>query len=641
MELKNLKNKSKNELIEMCKKNNIKGYSKFKKNELIKYITICNKKNSGKKIIKKEFKNTNNRYCKKGSGKYVFKTKEALVIAVNEWNRNNTGALDTYGPISTWDVSIITDMSYLFENHTSFNQDISDLDVSNVTDMTGMFMNAESFNQDISGWKVSNVINMAGMFINAESFNQDISDWKVSKVTNMEYMFTGATNFNQDIGRWYVSNVTDMTGMFMNAESFNQNIRDWDVSNVTGMTGMFSGCPINEIYKPKPSNIKKINNHISNTNLECQNYRVFYIPNTFIKLQNYDEYYLEKYFAKKHTYTNNILNEINSYIKLDKEIELAKLLFLFYLKKTINEKDITKIQNLFLTLIGYENRQNNKSIKNKIKAYLEENFKNNKGGDIWDSIYGSCLRIFDEQTSIKGNYRLQRRICFEKCECEKYLICYSEKNNKLILLVNVITIKKNAPLLVGNYNKNILNNNQNDYIKIVEHNMMTRLPSSFLCSKIFGVRNKPMAEKLHIYSLSLFKPRYFYIFAPLPAMIPIINKLVEKRYIIQNNNSTKMNVILNQLIKKKIRLELIRKRLSYARLESMGGIVFTMFSTEELNPYNFYEVLYQNPNTAICKQLKFPVNLLESEDSNQRIIIGNQYLNNRIKYSYTNNLMSI
>ena len=133
------------------------------------------------------------------------------------------------------------------------------------------------------------------------------------------------------------------------------------------------------------------------------------------------------------------------------------------------------------------------------------------------NIYENCLTIFVEQTSKNPGYVYERRICFEDCECEKYLICYSEKNNKLILLVNVITIKKNSPLLFGNYNKNILKNNQNvqtDYIKIVEHNMMTRLPSSFLCSKIFGERNKPMAEKLHIYSLSLFKPRYFYIFAP-------------------------------------------------------------------------------------------------------------------------------
>ena len=44
MELKNLKNKSKNELIKICKKKNIKGYSKFNKNELIKHMKIYSKK---------------------------------------------------------------------------------------------------------------------------------------------------------------------------------------------------------------------------------------------------------------------------------------------------------------------------------------------------------------------------------------------------------------------------------------------------------------------------------------------------------------------------------------------------------------------------------------------------------------------
>ena len=320
------------------------------------------------------------------------------------------------------------------------------------------------------------------------------------------------------------------------------------------------------------------------------------------------------------------------------------MLYFFFSANTSTEEDIINIQNLFLTIIGYENRKNNKSIKDKIKEYLEENFRNNKkkiSETLWFNIYENCLTIFVEQTSKNPGYVYERRICFEDCECEKYLICYSEKNNKLILLVNVITIKKNSPLLSGNYNKNILKNNQNvqtDYIKIVEHNMMTRLPSSFLCSKIFGERNKPMAEKLHIYSLSLFKPRYFYIFAPLRDMKPIINKLVEKGYIEQNNNSKKINTILNENITIKTKLELNMRELSYRRLMN-DGIFFRMFSTEELNPSNFYEVLYKYPNTAICKQIQLSVNLLQSEDTNQRIIIGNEYLNNSIKYSYTNNLM--
>lgn len=393
-------------------------------------------------------------------------------------------------------------------------------------------------------------------------------------------------------------------------------------------------------------NTKKINSNKSNNNLECQNYRVFYLPKTFIKIEDFNDYIDKKLFTKNHTYTNNILNEINSYIKLDKEIELAEIMSNFKLNTTSTEEDIIKIQNLFLTIIGYENRKNNKSIKDKIKEYLEENFRNNKKNNseqLWFNIYDLCLQIFVKETSQTWNY-YRRRICFEDCDCEKYLICYSEKNNKLILLVNVITIKKTSPLLDGNYNKNILkndNNVQTDYIKIVEHNMMTRLPSSFLCSKIFGERNKPMAEKLHIYSLSLFKPRYFYIYEPLFDMRPIINKLLEKGYILHNNNSTNMNMILNKMLDKKFVSELIHKRkgLSYSRLNDFG-IVFTMFSTKELNNSNFYEVSYKNLNTTICKKTQLPVNLLESGDTNQQIIIGKEYLNNSRRYSFNNNLMS-
>ena len=66
----------------------------------------------------------------------------------------------------------------------------------------------------------------------------------------------------------------------------------------------------------------------------------------------------------------------------------------------------------------------------------------------------------------------------------------------------------------------------------------------------------------------------------------------------------------------------------------------SMFSTKELDNSNFYEVSYKNRNTTICEKLESPVNLLESGDTSQQIIIGNEYLNNNIKYSYTNNLMS-
>ena len=134
--------------------------------------------------------------------------------------------------------SLITNMIGVFENNSTFNQNISSWDVSSVTDMSSMFESATAFNQDISSWSVSNVTNMSGMFANS-LLNQDISSWDVSSVTDMSSMFNYATVFNQSIGDWDVSNVTDMARMFTNNSAFNQPIGNWNVSSVTDMDFMF------------------------------------------------------------------------------------------------------------------------------------------------------------------------------------------------------------------------------------------------------------------------------------------------------------------------------------------------------------------------------------------------------------------
>jgi surface protein len=102
--------------------------------------------------------------------------------------------------ISSWDVSSVTDMNAMFENATSFNQDISSWDVSNVTDMSGMFQNATVFNQDIEFWDVSNVVNMTSMFQNATAFNQDVRSWNVSKVANFANFMGGKTPSTFSVG---------------------------------------------------------------------------------------------------------------------------------------------------------------------------------------------------------------------------------------------------------------------------------------------------------------------------------------------------------------------------------------------------------------------------------------------------------
>jgi uncharacterized protein (TIGR02145 family) len=141
-------------------------------------------------------------------------TNDNIRAAVALWLNDESQAEDTYGHISDWDVSSVTDMRSLFSGAASFNGDISSWDVSSVTIMAWMFNGASSFNGNLSSWDVSIVKIMHNMFMGASSFNGDLSSWDVSSVTDMGGMFANASSFNSDISSWDVSSVTDMEWMF-------------------------------------------------------------------------------------------------------------------------------------------------------------------------------------------------------------------------------------------------------------------------------------------------------------------------------------------------------------------------------------------------------------------------------------------
>jgi hypothetical protein len=176
----------------------------------------------------------------------------SIWTARNTWLSNPTAAEATYGHISTWDTSGVTDMSYLFCAHpgssncntaaASFNEDIGAWDTSGVTTMERMFWGASAFNQDIGGWAVHNVKSMYQMFYSASAFNRDIGGWAVHSVTRMDHMFYYASAFNRDIGDWAVHSVTDMQSMFWYASAFDQDL-GWCVGDRVNLHSAFDNTP--------------------------------------------------------------------------------------------------------------------------------------------------------------------------------------------------------------------------------------------------------------------------------------------------------------------------------------------------------------------------------------------------------------
>ena len=122
------------------------------------------------------------------------------------------------------------------------------IDISNnITNMTYLFGpidNIENANFDVSEWDVSNVTDMSYMFYDCKNFNGDLSSWDVSNVTDMQYMFKNCYKLKDNgLENWDVSNVKNMNGMFKDCKNFEGNgLENWDVKNVKTMRSMFYGC---------------------------------------------------------------------------------------------------------------------------------------------------------------------------------------------------------------------------------------------------------------------------------------------------------------------------------------------------------------------------------------------------------------
>jgi len=145
----------------------------------------------------------------------------------------------TYGEIEDWDLSLVTQTTYLFYQKKRFVGDISKWNVENVVQMRGMFEMATAFNSDISTWSVGKVKHMGEMFNQASAFNRDLSAWSVVNVIYMSEMFKSATVFNSDLSTWSVENVGLINGMFHDAVAFNSAVSTWNLNAEVVTSMMF------------------------------------------------------------------------------------------------------------------------------------------------------------------------------------------------------------------------------------------------------------------------------------------------------------------------------------------------------------------------------------------------------------------
>ena len=123
---------------------------------------------------------------------------ELRKILVYRYDKLGAGTKDNPIDFNDIDVSNLDSFSNykgkgIFEETQFKYIDISDWDVSNVTDMSYMFFACEELKSvgDISSWDVSKVESMISMFSHCKTLTSvgDLSNWDVSNVKYMSYMF--------------------------------------------------------------------------------------------------------------------------------------------------------------------------------------------------------------------------------------------------------------------------------------------------------------------------------------------------------------------------------------------------------------------------------------------------------------------
>ena len=150
---------------------------------------------------------------------------------------SNCSQLANIKPLTNWDTSKVTDMSFIFSACAPLS-DISPL----------------------ASWKTGNVESLSYAFAFCPKITdlRPIEKWDTSKVTDMSYMFQQKdptqSPFSEDerslltdispLAKWNIQSLTDTNHMFsccVNLQSLNP-LSSWDVKNIKDLSMMFEEC---------------------------------------------------------------------------------------------------------------------------------------------------------------------------------------------------------------------------------------------------------------------------------------------------------------------------------------------------------------------------------------------------------------
>lgn len=152
--------------------------------------------------------------------------------------------------LNSWTFENIKSLIFIIRNCKSISQDDIDTiigwNMNTITSLKGLMSGTSITQFDVSNWNISNVTDVSYMF--SECFNLisiiGIEDFISNSINDISHMFNRCSSLlSLNISNWNTSNVKDLSYFCYNCSSLeNINISNWDTSNIISFYNSFNNC---------------------------------------------------------------------------------------------------------------------------------------------------------------------------------------------------------------------------------------------------------------------------------------------------------------------------------------------------------------------------------------------------------------